>query len=62
MMNSFTEDDLKGIRVRSTDTGFIIELDGLLYRRINENINSGKSTKAFYHELKSFIKNIKTLE
>ena len=61
-METIDESGLKGIKVKSTAKGFIIELDGLLYKRINENINNGKFTKEFYHELKTFVQKIKSYE
>ena len=61
-MSSLNESDLKGIAVTATEKGFTIILEGPLYKRVNVNINNGKYTKEFYHELKTFIKQIKTLE
>lgn len=61
-MSTLDESDLKGIIVQSTEKGFKIELDGPLYKRINENINNGKFTKEFYEELKHFIQKIKSFE
>ncbi len=61
-MSSLDESDLKGIKIQSTEKGFLIILDGPLYKRVNENLNNGKFTKEFYHELKGFIQKIKSFE
>ena len=61
-LEAIDESDLNGIKIKSTTKGFVIELDGLLYKEINDNINNGKFTKEFYHELKQFVKNIKSFQ
>ena len=50
MMSKTDTEDLKGITVKNTSTGFIIELQGSLYIRIGENVTNGKFTKNFYHD------------
>ena len=61
-MNASSSDELNGITIKNTNKGFIIELQGPLYKHIGDNVSSGKFTKAFYHELKEFIKSIKNLD
>ena len=61
-MDSVNINDLKGVSFKKTTQGFAIEFSGSLYKNIGENINNGKFTKEFYHELKLFIQNIKKLE
>ena len=61
-MSKTDTEELKGISVKNTSSGFIIELQGSLYKRIGENVTNGKFTKNFYHDLKEFIQSIKKLE
>lgn len=61
-MGTLNETDLNGITVKNTSSGFIITLDGPLYKRIGENISKGEKTKSFYHQLKIFISSIKELD
>jgi hypothetical protein len=49
---------LNGISVKNTSTGFIIELNGKLYKKLGEEINNGTATKPFYSELKKFVNQI----
>ena len=60
-MDSLNDNILEGISIKNTISGFTIELNGPLYKNIGENINKGKATKAFYHELKEFVQSIKNL-
>ena len=55
------ESDLSGISVTQTDKGFLLRLQGELYRKIGERISKGESTKEFYHHLRIFIKSISQL-
>ena len=61
-MGSNNENELNGITVKNTSSGFIITLDGPLYKRVGENISKGVKTKAFYHQLKNFIASLKELD
>jgi hypothetical protein len=53
--------DLTGISIKTTENGFVIQLTGDIYKKLGEEINSGKITKPFYHELKKFIREISDL-
>ncbi|MHA1984270.1 MAG: hypothetical protein ACW967_07935 [Candidatus Hodarchaeales archaeon] len=53
--------DLTGISIKTTENGFVIQLTGDMYKKLGEEINSGKITKPFYHELKKFIREISDL-
>lgn len=53
--------DLSGISIKVTENGFIIQLTGKMYKKLGEDVNSGKITKPFYHELKKFIKEVSNL-
>ena len=53
--------DLTGISIKKTDSGFNINLTGDIYKKIGEKVNNGESTKAFYSELKKFIREITKL-
>ena len=60
-MESSNKSAIDGITVKNTANGFIIELNGPLYKTIGDNINKGKITKSFYHELKQFVQSIENL-
>jgi len=53
--------DLTGISIKTTENGFVIQLTGKLYKKLGEDINSGKITKSFYQELKKFVREISNL-
>ena len=52
---------LNGITVKNSLTGFTIELNGDLYKKLGENINNGTATKKFYKELKKFVREISSI-
>ncbi|MHA1991737.1 MAG: hypothetical protein ACW981_12805 [Candidatus Hodarchaeales archaeon] len=53
--------DLTGVSIKTTENGFVIQLTGDMYKKLGEEINRGKITKSFYHELKKFIREISNL-
>ena len=56
------ETDLNGITVKNISSGFIITLDGPLYKKIGDNISRGKNTKDFYYQLKNLLTSLKELD